>query len=265
MTDWTDERHKAARAACDAATPEPWVSEKHFAAGQTVSAYRNGKRISIESQNVTAMKSGVDVWHPSPEDCDFIALARTDLPDALDEIVRLQKEIELNDMITKVSRSVRDYDRKAIAHLFEFHSCACPEMDLARECYDSTKEVIEQLVKIQEDLQNDNVVQLQATIEAQQRRIAELEAELRFTKNWIGSEEDKSIQRIATLEAAVERGKRIEEVTPGILTLLYEPQTTETDEEEKPDICIVCAAEQGQPHFHNCEVFLFEEALKCVK
>jgi len=89
MSEWTQERHETAKARCEAATSGPWVLSPPLC--------------GPDGQGVYQLSSGgpiCDVGDPYPrgenrpqENMEFIAEARTDLPDALAEIERLQTEL----------------------------------------------------------------------------------------------------------------------------------------------------------------------------
>jgi hypothetical protein len=88
--DWTDERHAAARARCEAATPGPWIAMPDGGAYEgMVVAWAGGD------------DNGIDAICADPElddrlyDRAFIAASRADLPAALDEIERLRAEQRL--------------------------------------------------------------------------------------------------------------------------------------------------------------------------
>lgn len=76
MSTWTNERHEAARARCEAATEGPWDDQPDWT---------GTARIVLNADDEI-------LWDGLVGDPDgpFIAHARTDLPDALDEIERLR-------------------------------------------------------------------------------------------------------------------------------------------------------------------------------
>ena len=78
MSTWTNERHEAARARCEAATEGPWDDQPN----------------RTDTARVVLDGDGEVLWDAAglmaDADSEFIAHARTDLPDALDEIERLR-------------------------------------------------------------------------------------------------------------------------------------------------------------------------------
>lgn len=89
MAEWTQERHKAAKARCDVATGQPWV------------VWGTPEHNYVDSNTEeTCSSCGREGWHGSlgvdfdkVEDAAFCAGARTDLPDALTEIERLRERL----------------------------------------------------------------------------------------------------------------------------------------------------------------------------
>lgn len=125
MTDWTPDRHEAARRACEAATKGPWYPHATDD-DMCMNARYVGLRPSLgEHDNGCGMVSDHPCQEPSDqvvaitllqsprladnEQCDenmaFIATARTDLPAALDEIERLNAE---NDECKRLLRAFVD-------------------------------------------------------------------------------------------------------------------------------------------------------------
>lgn len=88
MTEWTEEREAEVRARCADATPGPW----HHG----TSAVDRDVRTGLSSHNIYG-NGHEDITTPGasidPPDAQFIAHARTDLPDALEEIARLRVEL----------------------------------------------------------------------------------------------------------------------------------------------------------------------------
>lgn len=80
MSNWTDKRHEAARARCEAATEGPWKAQPD----------RTGTAIIVLDQEGDALWDAVGML--LDEDGEFSAHARTDLEEALDEIERLRAE-----------------------------------------------------------------------------------------------------------------------------------------------------------------------------
>jgi len=78
MTNWTSERHAAAKARCEAATDGPW-------------GWDFG---SLFGHNAETLLEADTLFDPEREDLDFIAAAREDLPDALTAIEARDAEIE---------------------------------------------------------------------------------------------------------------------------------------------------------------------------
>lgn len=96
MSNWTDEKHKVARSRCAMATEGPWAPWRD----QDGADHMNGM---LMVGNASAVIPDGDTWvddvdvNPvahvyTPEDREFIAHARTDLPALLDEIDRLRDE-----------------------------------------------------------------------------------------------------------------------------------------------------------------------------
>ncbi len=75
---WTDERHEAVKARCKAASVGPWREREDFDyyLGGTYVVDKDGEKICLLFCDET----------------DFVAEARTDLPDALAEIERLKRK-----------------------------------------------------------------------------------------------------------------------------------------------------------------------------
>lgn len=89
MSTWTDERHEAARARCEAATDGPWES----CGGAIEGGPTSGRDVvTTEVDCMSYCYGGTGRGVERPEDREFIAHARTDLADALDEIERLRAE-----------------------------------------------------------------------------------------------------------------------------------------------------------------------------
>lgn len=86
MGDWTKDRHAAARKACDAATSGPWF----HASSHNCDDVSYCVVLQDGDDGVTHYVRSFAESDAVPENCRFIAAARTDLPDALDEIERLQ-------------------------------------------------------------------------------------------------------------------------------------------------------------------------------
>lgn len=80
---WNQERHDAARARCEAATEGPWSAESHCTDAEADLTRADGWDLAVDP-------NGGNPFHRW--DADFIAAARQDLPDALDEIERLRRE-----------------------------------------------------------------------------------------------------------------------------------------------------------------------------
>ena len=79
MSEWSTERHEAAKARCAAATPGPWiVTEARHVGGEW---------------NVDCVHMGGPL-RPLKENAEFSAMARDDLPDALAEVERLKREVD---------------------------------------------------------------------------------------------------------------------------------------------------------------------------
>lgn len=76
---WTPERHAAAKERCERATPGPWTEQYEYDGKYTV---------------FMALHAHGNPWEREKENVTFAAHARTDLPDALAEIERLQAEIK---------------------------------------------------------------------------------------------------------------------------------------------------------------------------
>jgi len=92
MTDWTQDRHAAARRACEAASEGPWrwkwVCTSVGLTTNWIGEILNGSGRTVPS-GYHATKGGKCPDKPHG-DAAFCAAARTDLPDALDEIERLR-------------------------------------------------------------------------------------------------------------------------------------------------------------------------------
>lgn len=91
MSTWTDERHEAARARCEAATDGPWDDQPD----------RTGTATIVLDHEGDALWDAVGTLRD--EDGEFIAHARTDLPALLDEVERLRALVTVTD--DKVKRS----------------------------------------------------------------------------------------------------------------------------------------------------------------
>jgi len=89
MPNWTREREADAQARCDAATEGPWERDLFYVTA-ALDDGRQGGEVII--QCAPTVKKHRDSERDSIN-AAFIAHARTDLPDALDEIRRLQKEL----------------------------------------------------------------------------------------------------------------------------------------------------------------------------
>lgn len=87
MTDWTKDRHAAARKACEAATKGPWfhASSRDIDNGSYCVVFQDDDDGATTHYVRSFAESDAVI-----ENCRFIATARTDLPAALDEIERLR-------------------------------------------------------------------------------------------------------------------------------------------------------------------------------
>lgn len=103
MSTWTDERHEAARARCEAATAGPWrwsnAGGVHVRLAQMDDALvmgfarqgMDGAQPVLRTRDGIPEKAGRGNLYDYP-DAAFIAHARADLPALLDEIERLRAE-----------------------------------------------------------------------------------------------------------------------------------------------------------------------------
>lgn len=106
------------REMCEAATKGPWKAE----AGEVLSDDLSCKLIAFSVQR----------W----QNTTFIATARTELPDALDEIVRLQKELAESQRREQAA-DVPDDVSAAAEHMFQTLCVAPPYI---RELFDAVSE-----------------------------------------------------------------------------------------------------------------------------
>lgn len=95
MSTWTDDKHEAARARCEAATEGPWDAQPD----------RTGTATIVLDQE------GYALWDVLgtllDKDGEFIAHARADLADALDEIERLRALTTITDnMVERAAREI---------------------------------------------------------------------------------------------------------------------------------------------------------------
>ena len=111
MSEWTPERHEAAKARCDAASPGPWSNIYYEARCQMVSAVTQG-RIRRRVANTSGNLDG-------EANATFIAEARTDLPDALAEIERLGNILDRVAMADDSPRTWSGYCRYCDTHMSE--------------------------------------------------------------------------------------------------------------------------------------------------
>jgi hypothetical protein len=92
-------RLDAIRARCEAATPGPWNA---IDKGNTVPSY--AIRHFAVGEKCVNVASGIS---PKTGDADFIAHARTDVPDLLDEIERLTAALKLLESDRDAERKIR--------------------------------------------------------------------------------------------------------------------------------------------------------------
>lgn len=85
MTDWTKDRHAAARKACEAATSGPWEWD-----GKPWDYPHDQEAPWLRCSHGAVVNGEIECGE---HDASFIAAARTDLPAALDEIERLTKAL----------------------------------------------------------------------------------------------------------------------------------------------------------------------------
>lgn len=104
--EWTNERGKEARVRCDAATKGPWEQDAHYVTGN-VKGGRPGGEVIVQCHSTA---SSVDDRARDLKNSEFIAHARTDLPDALDEIDRQRKRIADLEAETKGFHDRHGYD-----------------------------------------------------------------------------------------------------------------------------------------------------------
>lgn len=93
MSAWTEERHQEARDRCQKATPGPWI----YGDGTSVVLCETG--ILDANREAILVNCGRGSGTETPEDGEFIAASRIDLPDALDEIERLKFLIAARDTV----------------------------------------------------------------------------------------------------------------------------------------------------------------------
>lgn len=104
MSTWTNERHEAARARCEAATDGPWESCGGTIEGGPTSG-RDVVTTEVDCMSYCYGGTGRGVEHP--EDREFIAHARIDLPALLDEIERLRALTTItDDMVRAAAREI---------------------------------------------------------------------------------------------------------------------------------------------------------------
>ena len=94
MSTWTNERHEAARARCEAATEGPWESCGGTIEGGPTSG-RDVVTTAVDCMAYCYGGRGRGVEHP--EDREFIAHARADIPDLLAEVERLRALTTITD------------------------------------------------------------------------------------------------------------------------------------------------------------------------
>jgi uncharacterized small protein (DUF1192 family) len=100
MNAWTEERHREARARCVKATPGPWI----YGMGTSVVLCETG--ILDANLEAVLVNCGRGSGTETQEDGEFIAASRTDLPDALDEIERLQRQPDRDEALMGVQDKV---------------------------------------------------------------------------------------------------------------------------------------------------------------
>jgi hypothetical protein len=97
---WTPERHAQAKARCEAAADGPWDVDSPFSDSPYVVAVTDPADALSNYAIVAKLQE--------TNDANFIAHARTDLPDALAEIERLQKEINhVREFLPRVAELAR--------------------------------------------------------------------------------------------------------------------------------------------------------------
>lgn len=97
MTDWTEERQEAAQARCDAATKGPWERDLFYVCAE-VEGGRPGGEVIIQCLPTA---TGIRNRKRDDANAEFIAHARTDLPDALAEIKRLNSILRQLETVIK--------------------------------------------------------------------------------------------------------------------------------------------------------------------
>lgn len=109
-TDWTAERIAESRRICNAATAGPWI---HDVMDEIDGGYSNGQVISpnhdYAGNEVSPRNSVTNPNCMTFGDGEFIAHARTALPDALDEIERLRKEND--DLLARAEAAEKEIER----------------------------------------------------------------------------------------------------------------------------------------------------------
>jgi hypothetical protein len=97
-------RLDAIRARCEAATPGPWNA---IDKGNTVPSY--AIRHFAVGEKCVNVASGIS---PKTGDADFIAAARTDVPDLLAEVEKLREQLEHADLVLDAYKQDRDEWRR---------------------------------------------------------------------------------------------------------------------------------------------------------
>ena len=97
MAEWTKDRHQAARLRCEEASEGPWSVDAGVDPDGTPFRHIDGW-----------VDLGDDWMCLMPADAEFIAASRIDLPDALDEIERLTRELNHTAVERDLARQERN-------------------------------------------------------------------------------------------------------------------------------------------------------------
>jgi hypothetical protein len=107
MSTWTDERHEAARARCEAATDGPWDDQPGWTGAARVVLNGDGDMLW----------DAVGLMNDA--DGAFIAHARTDIPALLDEIERLRAESARRMVWLEREQNAHEQTRAALIDMTE--------------------------------------------------------------------------------------------------------------------------------------------------
>lgn len=138
----SDERLAAMQARCDAATPGPWYVEEDSGEDETTGApWAELVGIAEDDGSPVIRKTDLGPDSDNDDDWEFMAHARTDLPDTLDEIRRLRAVVAEQDARDRVAAGLLDrYRHWAANSLMAIELLNMPDKPWWRELDDITVE-----------------------------------------------------------------------------------------------------------------------------